>query len=121
MNTLSPFPLLRMPGLRDPIVATRSFIAKCIGLARRRADHGAILEYNVVNKLVDREAELRDAGANSAELIAQKIGAVQAFYREAIADGRLTPSEDRKIRAQLDELFAQLITLQQGLAVPATA
>lgn len=118
MNTLTSPLSLRTPGLRDPIRVLFSFIGKCRGLAKKRADHGAVLEYNVVEKMVDREAQLRDAGARSAELIAQKIAAVQDYYRTASADGQLTPAEDIRIREQLEQLYGELMALSNGLEVP---
>lgn len=118
MNTLSPFPSLQTPGLRDPLKCIFSFIGKCRLLAKKRADHGAVLEQNVLERFAVRERELREAGATSARLIADMIGALQEDYREALADGKLSAAEDKRIRQKLDELFGQLIVLQEGLAVP---
>lgn len=110
-----------MPGLRDPIAVVRGFVGKIRTLARRRGDHGSVLEHNVLDKMIDREAQLRTAGAKSAELIAQKIAAVQAYFDEALTDGKLSAAERVKHEAQLADLYRQLAALSTGLAVPATA
>ncbi len=117
MNTSIPFPLLQTPGLRDPLACIRSFVAKCRTLARKRADHGAVLEYNVVEKFADREAALRNAGAKSVDLIVEMIAAVQADFEAALADGKLTAAERCRHEAQLADLYRQLAALSAGLAV----
>lgn len=121
MNTLSPFPSLRMPGLRDPIAAVRGFVGKCRALACKRGDHGSVLEHNVLDKLVDREASLRDAGAKSAELIAKKISAAQQYFDEAMADGKLSAAERVRHESQLADLYRQLAELSRGLALSSEA
>lgn len=120
MNTLPPLPRLQTPGLRDPLLCIFSFLGKCRNLAFKRGDHGTVLELNVMEKFAVREKELRDAGATSVRIIAEKIAAIQEYQRQAMADGRLSPAEDRYIRDQLAALYAQLIALQSELAVPVT-
>ena len=121
MNTLPPFPTLKKPGVRDPLACLRSFIAKIKGLALKRGDHGSALEHNVLSRFVASEAELRDAGAASVQLIADKIKALQDYHREAMADGKLSPAEDRRLRAQLAEMYRSLIVLGRDLQAPAAS
>lgn len=121
MNTFSPFPILKKPGVRDPLACLRSFLGKIRGLALKRADHGAVLEHNVLGRFVVAEGELRDAGARTVELIAQKIGALQDYRELAMSDGRLSPAEDGELRSRIDALFAELIALSGELKAPALA
>jgi hypothetical protein len=119
MNTLPPFPLLKKPGVRDPLACLRSFLAKVKALALRRGDHGSVLEHNVLGRFVAAEADLRDAGAKTVELIARKIGALQDYRHQAMADGKLSPAEDRELRRRIDALYADLIALGAELKSPA--
>ena len=119
MNTLPPFPSLKKPGVRDPLACLRSFVGKIMALALKRGDHGSALEHRVLQKFVADEADLRDAGAKTVSLIARKIQALQDYRREAMADGKLSPAEDRELRTRIDALYAELIALGDELKAPA--
>lgn len=119
MNTPIPFPSLRKPGVRDPLACLRSFLGKIKGLALKRGDHGSVLEHNVLGRFVASEAELRDSGARSVQIVADKLAALQAYRAEAMADGQLTALEDAELRRQIDALYVQLVSLGDELKAPA--
>jgi hypothetical protein len=119
MNTPIPFPSLRKPGVRDPLACLRTFLGKITGLALKRADHGSVLEHNVLGRFVASEAELRDAGAKSVQLVADKLAAMQAYRADAMSDGTLTALEDAELRRRIDALYGQLVTLSAELRAPA--
>lgn len=117
MNTITPFPALQFPNLRDPLACLRSFLGKCRDLARKRGDFGAIIEHNVLDRFVTKEATLREAGATTAAMIDAQVAAIETYWSSAAADGRITPREKRAIDRKLSDLHTGARHLKSGLTV----
>lgn len=116
-STLLPF-VLRQPGTRDPVNCLRSFLKKIVALARKRGDHGAALEHNVLVRFVDCETRLRSTAAEAAAEISRRLIATHEKFKEAVLDGVVTAAERRDIERRFERIESDSRLLGTELVVP---